>query len=105
MSANLNAIRGLVLYMTERRLPVNFVLSKGYTSGQVMRALVMARSDGVIAVVDGRTQITELGKGELEKLAPRATRGQWLMPLDEERIESISIEDIFLPSDFSNLTK
>lgn len=105
MTSEMNAIAGLVLHMVERKLPIDFVVSRGYTSGQVMRALVKAREVGMIEVIDGKTRITEIGRRELKRMAPRIANGQWLMPLDEERIESMSVHDIFLPANYRRLDK
>lgn len=105
MNDNIENLQKLTLYILLKRLPVEYLLEKGYSSGQIMRSLVKARENGFLQVNDGVSVITDAGKRILQEWRHDENRGPWIRGQDEEKREPIALSEIFFPKKHERLLR
>lgn len=101
-----NRLDELIVLLVAGRVSMQLVVGQGYTLGQVMRALVDAKSQGLISVLDGKSVLSELGLAKLRKLrtGTMVPKEKWIAPMLEEQIPSIDLNEVWLPDEYEDLS-
>lgn len=93
----------LVLALVVSRISMHWLIESGFTSGQIMRALLDAQEAELIVDEGGKTVLTDSGAKALNALRMAKPKERWILPMYEKRIPAIDVTDVWLPDEYDIL--
>lgn len=98
----------LLLQLVNTSGEVNSLLQRGLLFSQIAELITYAEEEGLIVEDNDNLKLTEKGLEKMRQV-PDSKRsredGGWISPMDEYRIEKTTLDDIYLPSVKTALTR
>lgn len=103
----LPSFTSLLLSLVDSKSGVKSLLDNGLSYDQIAELIEEAVRLGLITPVGSDLSLTESGRKVLGKLGRSVKNGEntWIRPLDEYRIDSLTTDDVYLPSSEVILTE
>jgi hypothetical protein len=98
----------LLLQLIHTGGDVNSLLRRGLQFSNIAQLMSKAEADGLIKEEGDTLELTEAGFAKI-KIGVESNKqrkdGGWISPLEEFRIDKLSIDDIYLPDSYTIFTK